>query len=51
MQRAIQLELGLSSVPEPADVADALAIAFCHFCTRREIGGQMTEVRGRGVEY
>lgn len=33
MQRAIQLELGLSSLPEPADVADALAIAFCHFCT------------------
>lgn len=37
MQRAIQLELKLSSVPEPADVADALAIAFCHFCTRREL--------------
>lgn len=36
MQRAIQLELGLSSLPEPADVADALAIAFCHFCTNRE---------------
>lgn len=36
MQRAIQLELGLSTAPEPADVADALAIAFCHFCTSRE---------------
>lgn len=35
MQRAIQLELGLSALPEPADVADALAIAFCHFCTER----------------
>jgi len=33
MQRAIQWELGLSTNPEPADVADALAIAFCHFCT------------------
>ena len=32
MQQAIALELGLSSVPEPADVADALAIAFCHHC-------------------
>ncbi len=32
MQRAIQLELGLSTLPEPADVADALAIAFCHYC-------------------
>ena len=37
MQRAIQWELGLSATPEPADVADALAIAFCHFCTRREL--------------
>ncbi len=32
MQQAIQRELGLSTTPEPADVADALAIAFCHFC-------------------
>ena len=37
MQRAIQLELGLSSIPEPADVADALAIAFCHYCTNLEL--------------
>lgn len=36
MQRAIQWELGLSATPEPADVADALAIAFCHFCTSFE---------------
>ena len=36
MQLAIQRELGLSAVPEPADVADALAIAFCHFCTSQE---------------
>ncbi|MEM8946749.1 MAG: crossover junction endodeoxyribonuclease RuvC [Planctomycetota bacterium] len=46
MQRAIQLELGLSAAPEPADVADALAIAFCHFCTRSEVGDQRSEVRG-----
>ena len=32
MQQAIQRELGLSTLPEPADVADALAIAFCHYC-------------------
>ena len=31
MQRAIQLELRLKTYPEPADVADALAIALCHF--------------------
>lgn len=30
MQRAIQYELGLAKLPEPADVADALAIAICH---------------------
>jgi len=25
--------LHLATLPEPPDVADALAIAFCHFCT------------------
>ncbi len=30
IQRAIQHELGLATFPEPADVADALAIAICH---------------------
>jgi crossover junction endodeoxyribonuclease RuvC len=29
MQRAIQITLGLNALPEPADVADALAIALC----------------------
>ncbi len=31
MQRAIQLEFGLKEAPDPPDVADALAIALCHF--------------------
>ncbi len=31
VQRAIQQELGLSELPEPADVADALAAALCHY--------------------
>ncbi|MDR3111231.1 MAG: crossover junction endodeoxyribonuclease RuvC [Planctomycetaceae bacterium] len=31
MQRAIAIELALKKFPEPADVADALAIALCHF--------------------
>lgn len=31
MQQAIQRELALAKLPEPADVADALAIALCHF--------------------
>jgi len=31
MQRAIQVEFGLAAPPEPPDVADALAIALCHY--------------------
>jgi crossover junction endodeoxyribonuclease RuvC len=31
MQAAIQRELRLPKLPEPADVADALAIALCHY--------------------
>lgn len=30
IQRAVQTELKLSQLPEPADVSDALAIALCH---------------------
>jgi crossover junction endodeoxyribonuclease RuvC len=30
VQRAIQRELALPAVPEPPDVADALAVAICH---------------------
>jgi crossover junction endodeoxyribonuclease RuvC len=31
MQYAVQRELGLAQLPEPADVADALAAALCHY--------------------
>ncbi len=31
VQQAIQRELGLPEIPDPPDVADALAIAMCHF--------------------
>ena len=31
MQRAIQARLNLAQVPEPNDVADALALALCHW--------------------
>lgn len=31
MQRATQRELGLTELPEPHDVADALAAALCHY--------------------
>jgi crossover junction endodeoxyribonuclease RuvC len=30
VQRTIQRELGLATLPEPPDVADALAVALCH---------------------
>jgi crossover junction endodeoxyribonuclease RuvC len=31
MQHAMLRELGLATLPEPADVADALAAALCHY--------------------
>jgi crossover junction endodeoxyribonuclease RuvC len=30
IQLAVKAQLGLSGIPEPADVADALALALCH---------------------
>lgn len=40
MQRAIQNELGLPTLPEPADVADALAVALCHLYMQQHPGGR-----------
>jgi crossover junction endodeoxyribonuclease RuvC len=31
MQHAIRVELGLDALPEPHDVADACAVALCHY--------------------
>ncbi len=31
VQRTIQRELGLATIPDPPDVADALAVALCHY--------------------
>jgi len=31
VQRTMQRELGLAQLPEPSDVADALAVALCHY--------------------
>ena len=36
VQRTIQSELSLDSLPEPPDVADALAIALCHYHSCRK---------------
>jgi crossover junction endodeoxyribonuclease RuvC len=35
VQRTVQHELGLATLPEPPDVADALAAALCHYYTQR----------------
>lgn len=35
VQEMVKLLLGLSELPEPSDVADALAIAICHLHRRR----------------
>jgi crossover junction endodeoxyribonuclease RuvC len=35
VQRTIQRELGLACLPEPADVADALAVALCHYYVQK----------------
>jgi crossover junction endodeoxyribonuclease RuvC len=36
IQRTIQRELGLARVPEPPDVADALAAALCHYYVQKQ---------------
>jgi len=35
VQRTIQRELGLTKLPEPPDVADALAAALCHYYVQK----------------
>ena len=35
VQRTIQHELGMTKLPDPPDVADALAVALCHYYTHR----------------
>ena len=40
VQRAIQHELALAVVPEPPDVADALAVALCHYYLKDKLTGK-----------
>ena len=35
IQELVRLQLGQSEVPQPADAADALAVAICHLYERR----------------
>ncbi len=41
VQRTIQRELGLAKLPEPPDVADALAVALCHYYQAKGVLGGM----------
>lgn len=43
MQHAVARELGLARLPEPHDVADALAIALCHYFAsgKGSMGGKL----------
>jgi len=36
VQEMVRLLLGLDEAPEPTDAADALAVALCHCCRRRQ---------------
>ncbi len=35
VQQMVQIQLGLSQIPQPSDAADALAVAICHFRERQ----------------
>jgi crossover junction endodeoxyribonuclease RuvC len=48
VQRAIQRELGLPQLPEPPDVADALAAALCHYYLKDN--AELVKGRGRRQE-
>lgn len=48
MQRAIQSQWKLSSLPEPPDVADALAVALC--CGRNLAGAKVKSARTLGMD-
>jgi crossover junction endodeoxyribonuclease RuvC len=44
VQRAVQRELGLAAIPDPPDVADALAVALCQYYLTKS--GQLSAVSG-----
>ena len=46
VQRTMQRELGLAKCPEPPDVADALAVALCHFYAQKTGGRMITKITG-----
>jgi crossover junction endodeoxyribonuclease RuvC len=49
MQLAMLREFGLLKMPEPHDVADAMAIALCHYYLRSAVSGQRSAKQGTGI--
>jgi len=49
MQRMVQVQLGLSSPPRPADAADAAALALCYLA-RAPLAMRVAEARGEGSD-
>jgi crossover junction endodeoxyribonuclease RuvC len=49
MQYAVSRELGLTKLPEPHDVADALAIALCHYFAGSSSGRRPSSFAVTGV--
>jgi crossover junction endodeoxyribonuclease RuvC len=47
IQRTIQRELGLARLPEPPDVADALAAALCHYYLHSALAKIRNEARSQ----
>ncbi len=45
MQRAIQMQFQLKEPPDPPDVADALAIALCHYYAQGPMASILTKSR------
>lgn len=48
IQRMVQIRLGLSSVPKPADAADAVALALCHLAVSPYASRLAAAVSGKG---
>ncbi len=48
IQQAVERELNLSALPEPPDVADALAIAMCHYYLAHGAAGLLMKQTGNG---
>jgi len=48
IQLAVQRELGLRTIPEPHDVADALAVALCHYYLNQNVAEKNFTTRSVG---